>query len=405
MKHRIVIGIFVLLAGIPAMVVWGQHENNNLQAGLAALQRKDPARAVSVFSTIIQGHPKDVKAYLLRGEAYFLSGDYPKALVDFYEANRHKPGYASLWIARTYAQTGDTDKAFRALKDHLRSPSRRPEREIKLDTLLLPLENTPSWRALWKTEWYNQKDKGISAIRFDVARGDLNTALQEVNRLLAQYNNDPRLLALRGTIYNAENEQRKAQQDIVKALSLQPEDTVALYAMAKLDLTMGKYAAVAAVLDKLYRITPEHFSLLLKISDAWSRAGRYDQSEKYLQEYVKYFPEDIGAVFRAGELSGKMNHYRDALHYFSVVIEKDPSKPIYFVARADMYVKAHTYRYAIDDYAMALDLDPTNGDVYFRRGQVYLKLGDKKNACFDFHQALHYGKKEAVPFLQKYCAY
>ena len=66
-------------------------------------------------------------------------------------------------------------------------------------------------------------------------------------------------------------------------------------------------------------------------------------------------------------------------------------------------MKAHTYRYAIYDYGMALDLDPSNGDVYYRRGEAYLKTGDRESACFDFDRALHYGKKKAILYLQKYC--
>jgi predicted Zn-dependent protease len=106
---------------------------------------------------------------------------------------------------------------------------------------------------------------------------------------------------------------------------------------------------------------------------------------------------------RAGELDADKGDYRNALRLLSQVVEKDPGNPVHFVARGDVYMKAHTYRYAIYDYGMALDLDPANGDVYYRRGEAYLKTGNTKNACFDFERALHYGKKKAILYLQKYC--
>jgi len=400
MKKIRFIGICIWMAavsGLPAAAQTG----DNLNRGLADLKQKKYRQAEILFTGMVRQQPDNMEMLMLRGEALFFQKDYDKALMDFYRVEQKKPGMASLWIART----GDAEKAVRALEEHLKSSFRRPESEIRLDTLLRPLENTSAWRTLWKKEWYGNLEKGISEARYEMKRGTPETALNGLSRLLDQYPDEVRLWALRGRTHLFNEDLRKAEQDINKAMALQPEDTVTLYSAALLALKKGKYAESAGYLLKLYRKVPARFSLLLKCSDAWAQAGRYKEAMNPLLEYMRYFPEDIKAVFRAGELAGKMKDYRNALKYLSVAVAKDPSTPVYFVARADMYVRVHTYRYAVDDYAMALDLDPTNGDIYFSRAQAYLKMGDNRNACFDLRQALHYGKKEVVPYLQKYCGY
>jgi len=394
----------ILMIAITPGFVFAQKDDDFLY-GVAALQQRKYDKAGCYLSNIIRRHPGDPGGYILRGEAYFFNKDYRKALIDFYEADRRKPAIASLWIARTYAQTGEKDKAFQYLEEHLRSVYREPRKKIMLDSLLGNLENTPQWRALWKTDWYGLREKEIAQIMFDLSRENFRAAFAGTELLIAQYSNDPQLLVLRGKIYSTTGETRKAIQDFRDALVIQPADTAALLALAGLNVKKGNYAGAAVMYDKLYGLIPDHFNLLLKSSDAWQQAGQFDKALTSLQNYMKYFPDNLEAVLRAGEISGKLGRYMDALRYYSVVVEKDPGDPLHFIARADMYVKAHTYRYAIDDYAMALDLDPTNGDVYFRRGRAYLKTGNTKNACFDFHRALHYGKKEAIEYLQKYCGY
>ena len=404
MKRFAIILLCIIFSGITLLPVNAQ-SGDDLNKGLAALKRKEYQQAETIFSGMIKEAPDNMKVRILRGTSRFYQGEYTRALEDFYEVEQHKPGLASLWIARTYTQENEKEKAMRALEEHLKSVYRRPETEIRLDTLLQPLENTPAWRSLWKKDWYSQREKTVAGIRYDISQGILPPALKEINEQLSQYNDDATLWALRARIYLQAGDEKKAGQDIKKALSLRPDDTVALYTAARLAVKTGKYEEEAGYMQKLYRAEPGRFLLLLKSADAWAAAGRYDEAIKPLQKYMEYFPGDVEARFRAGEIAGKTGHYREALKYLSEVVEKDPSQPLHFVARGDMYVKVHTYRYAVDDYAMALDLDPTNGDIYYSRAQAYLKMGDTKNACFDLRQALHYGKKEAIPLLQKYCGY
>jgi tetratricopeptide (TPR) repeat protein len=272
-----------------------------------------------------------------------------------------------------------------------------------LDTLLTPLEKDPRWREIWKKEWYSSREQADAAIRGDLALDDPAAALHEADAILAQYRDDATLLALRARARLAAGYPREAEKDLAQALAINDADTTVLMTSAMISREKEDFGTEAQNYEKLYIHRPGDFALLLKAADAWRQAGNPQKALTDVEQYRKYFPDEVHAMLLAGTLYAGKKDYRSALRLLSRVVEKDPGDPYNFVARGDVYMKAHTFRYAIYDYGMALDLDPSNGDVYYRRGEAYLKTGDRKSACYDFNRALHYGRKEAIIYLQKYC--
>jgi tetratricopeptide (TPR) repeat protein len=378
-------------------------QDKAMTEGQAAYLRGDYQRAAMLFSEVIQKDPEAAEAWLWRGKALFAAGEEEAALTVFRQADKLRPGYGSLWQARIYAARGDYDRAFAALEKHLASSWHRPLREILLDTLLTPLEDDPRWRAIWKKEWYSRREQAVDAVRGDLMLEDYDAALHDAGVILAQYNNDPTLLALQARALLGKGDLRAAGDVLEKALEADPADTSVLLTSVMLAGAKDDYAAMARGYEKLYKKRPGDFGLLMEASDAWLQAGEKEKALTLVEKYRTFFPDDTRAMLLAGELYAAKGDYRNALRLLSKVVEKEPGDPYSFVTRGDVYMKAHTYRYAIYDYGMALDLDPANGDVYYRRGEAYLKTGDRKSACFDFDRALHYGKKKAILYLQKYC--
>ncbi len=396
---QIALIFFWMLA--PFFVTVAQEEK--MTEGMAAYQRGDYDQAAALFSAVIGEDRAAVDAWLWRGKALYSKGDEAAALTLFEQADQLQPGYGALWMARVYAGEGDYDQAFAALEKHLASSYHRPLREIMLDTLLAPLEQDPRWRALWKKEWYSRREQTTDAIRGALSLDDPDAALREANALLTQYPEEATLLALRARARLAKGEVKAAEADLEKARQTAPDDTTVLRTAIMVAGAKKAYAVMARGYEQLYKKIPGEFDLLMDASSAWMQAGEGKKALELVEKYRNYFPADTRAMLWAGEMYADKGDYRNALRLLSQVVEKDPGDPIHFVARGDVYMKAHTYRYAIYDYGMALDLDPDNGDVYYRRGEAYLKTGNTKNACFDFERALHYGKKKAILYLQKYC--
>ncbi|NOY37724.1 MAG: tetratricopeptide repeat protein [Chlorobi bacterium] len=406
MKHRLITLVLLsVFAGtvVPASVS-GQESREWLK-GVAALQQKNFREAADLLTRAQVPAGDALKATLFRGEALMLAGDYDGALEAFYLADQKSPGISSLWISRTYTLAGNPQKALAWLRTHLQSPWRQSRKVIVMDTILSRLEDTPGWRDLWKNDWYPEKEKRMYEVDFSLAQEQFREAQNQVESLISRYGDDPGLLTLRAKVYTRMGKPEAAVKDYRKALQTISGDTAALSGLAVAEEKLRQYPEAIDSWTIILKTAPERFDLLIKRAEAYARNGQFEKAISDLQQYLSYFPESTETLFHMGNYAVEAGKYTSAMRYYSQVIDRDATSPVYFVARADAYMKARTYRYAAADYSMALDLDPTNGDVYLRRGQALLKTRQKKEACFDFKQALHYGKKEAVTWLQEYCHY
>jgi len=385
--------LFVLLP------LWGQEEG--MRRAVAAYERGDFRGSAGLFAELLKKDPADARLWLWRGKALFGAGEVQAALAALQEADRLRPGYGALWMARVYAATGDEDKAFTALESHLSSRWRRPRREILLDTLLEPLEGDPRWRALWQREWYTRRERASDAARGALLLHDAEAALQEIEGVLAQYPDDPHFLALKAMALTEQGRLQEARKVLGEVPEM--EDSVVLRSRVLVAEASEDHVAAAHYHEQLFGVRPDGFRELLAAAEAWKEADRPDRALRDVRQYLVYFPGDAAALTMAGEIQAARGETREALRLLSEAIAEDPGDPLRFLARANVYMKTHTYRYAAQDYGMALDLDPYNGEIYYRRGEAYLKTGETEKACYDFERALHYGVKKAKLYLQKYC--
>jgi tetratricopeptide (TPR) repeat protein len=91
----------------------GMDEQSRLAALRQAEERKQPDRAISDYDEAIRLNPKDVSAYVNRGDAYRHNGDYDRAISDYDQAISLAPERAIAYFSRgfAYARKGDYDRA------------------------------------------------------------------------------------------------------------------------------------------------------------------------------------------------------------------------------------------------------------------------------------------------------
>ena len=61
------------------------------------------------YTTALEINPKDVDAYIERGKAYGIKGDYKHVILDYTKAIEFRPEGADLYIERGYAYTQKGD--------------------------------------------------------------------------------------------------------------------------------------------------------------------------------------------------------------------------------------------------------------------------------------------------------
>lgn len=394
--------IFIAILLLLCISVQGQDINDVLLRAKACIDNENYNDAITLYSAAIDSR-SHYRIYTGRADAYLLSGDTDKAISDYLSANSLAIASGDYGLARAYARKGMVDKSVESLIRHLRSPYKYEKKVILLDKDLGRIEESPQWRKLWKTDWYNQLENGIAEIEYLLTRGSIEDIERIYKELAVLYSDKTDIAYLEGIIAMKKNNFRIA----IEKLHLVTENDSGNYKawMAYIDaLSKNRDYLVAAnkCTDALL-LFPENSEIILIRAYNLNKAGDKYRALEVCESYLQIYPEKEEAIQMAGRIASESGKYGKALRYFSNNIDADPGNPEYFSDRAGVYFKTKSWESAIYDFSMALDLHPQNGENYYMKGMALLKISRVDEACHDFKKALHYGYKKASVMINKNC--
>ncbi len=373
--------------------------------GIASIDKKEYQQAVQSFDEVLQNSPGNIDALQKRGEAFYSMGNYEKALADFENVDQQKSAYSSIWISRCYAQNGNIVKAMDALAEHLKSPYKLPRKDIFLEPAFQKIENTREWRNFWRKDWYRPYETQKAEAQYLIQKEQSQEALELLNVLLNQNDDDASLYYLRSKAYSQMTMYSEARANLNLAVSKAPDETFYRHERAELYLQMNRYEDALDDYSVMLKKSPDNFDLYLERANILLYMHDYKPALNDVKSYLKFFEDDVEAMFLAGEINYKSGDYYEAIRSFNKVLDQDQTNEKYFVARGNTYIKLHTFEYAANDLSMALDLNPENPEIFLARGIAQLGLNLNKRACHDFKKAFNMGEKKALDYLQKYCDY
>jgi tetratricopeptide (TPR) repeat protein len=302
--------------------------------GQEALQRGDPALAVTCFQYAVLFDPTNARLHTQLGAAYQARGDRDRALAAFGHAIHLDPKFA---LAR-------------ALRGQLLEASGGPLRQAIGDyerAIELAPDNAQYHFALG---------------RCSLAAGAPDKAIVALNRAL--YREDkarPQALCLfyRGNAYNAKRQPSRALKDYDEALRLWP---------ALVGAHVGRGCA--------YQL----------MHDLPRARAAYDEA-------LRHAPKNVLAYYNRAGAWRDAHHYEWALSDLTAVLRLDAKHAPAYRERGVIYARLGSYREAINDFSAALRLGPPDADVYFERGNAYNETGNYAAAEADYRQALRLGPK------------
>ncbi len=121
---------------------------------------------------------------------------------------------------------------------------------------------------------------------------------------------------------------------------------------------------------KSFKKTRPHYVL----GDAYSEAGRIDESLREFQTAVIIRPDDAQALFNRGSLFFKLGRLDDAIADFDRAIARNPSYIKAYNNRGVAFLKKGSYREALRDFDEVLTLDPANSFAIYNRRLVMTSL-------------------------------
>ena len=358
-------------------------------------------KAYEYYSKLILLKPEEERYYIKRGEISFILNNYEKAIEDFMIANKLKTASASINLARIYSLKNNYQNSLIYLEQHLKSKYKLPEIEIKTDSCFKNMANSNEWLMLWKKEWYTEKEKKISEVKYLIRYEKYFDALDIVNKEIK--NNASVWYFMRAQIFSYMQQYKAANIDYIKAINKAPNNIDYIYEYALMLLKAKEFSKSAEYFFQVIEKQPYRVDIYKYIGQCYYKLKKYNEACLYYEKYIAYFDTDYEALYDLGRCYIDAAKYFNAMKIFNKLIKYNEFEPKYYISRGEAYLKANSYNYAEKDLSMALDFSPNNSEIYLLRGLARLRQGNTEGACRDWKMAESLGNLHAIVYQSTYC--
>jgi tetratricopeptide (TPR) repeat protein len=261
--------------------------------------------------------------------------------------------------------------------------------------------------------------------RYYSAIGEVEKAIQSMNKAINLDSQDPELFYWRARFFEETNEVRKAEidytqslvldstidrffnrasfyertnnyekalDDYSQAISYEKENPSWYNERANCYIAKGDFTAALKDLDKAIELAP---------NDPRYYNNRADFYLKYMKKYELAL-KDYAAALKLSKdpaessrtlnnravIYGEQEKFELALADYSKAIEIYPNDPLIYSNRAGIYKKQQNYELALADYIQAISIDKENPSWYNERANCYIAKEDFTAALKDLDKAI-----------------
>jgi len=208
---------------------------------------------------------------------------------------------------------------------------------------------------------------------FYLKENKVDLAIEEAKRQLKICPNEVRGFTLLGEAYYAKRNYRKAAQQWIIALNIEPD-----YKQARLLFEQNLENIILSIknLDSRNRGADD----LHVLGSAYSYQGFYVKAEKTFNESIARDPDNPWGYFYLAKLYLSHNKYEEAVTSFARSIELSPQSYLlhYYLGKA--YEGAKSYDQAILSFSESISLNPDYYRGYLGLGRIYDILGEEDKA-------------------------
>lgn len=201
-------------------------------------------------------------------------------------------------------------------------------------------------------------------------------------------------------LYQAQGLFEVAEQKLLIAKQLEPNEIVIDFALAELLFSTGKYQKAITYYEKIRKETNElaNISINDRLAEAYAAAGEYEIS---LQFFQKTDSDDTDTMFKYGFTAYQANRNDIAIGTWERVIELDPHYHAVYYQLAKAYEEEEMPHEAYATVKKGLQDDEFNKELYYYAGVLAhrLKEHEESEQYIRAAIALEPDYKEAVLFL------
>lgn len=203
-------------------------------------------------------------------------------------------------------------------------------------------------------------------------------------------------LLIRGSLYEAKKDYANSLRDYHTACKLHPTAEAlarrggALRDLKRLDLAEQD-------LRKALALDPDHAMALETFAWCLLDQAQPQAALEPLERVLALKPERAHAYYGRGWALLRMGEPARALSSFQAALRLEPQSSTYRLGVAWARHKTGDYQAAIVDATAAIDTDPANADAFDLRGRCYAALGQLDRALADYQQAARLDPSDPDP--------
>lgn len=394
--------LYILITACLLLPAAGQENSDDILRAVSLSERGESDEAAGILSRM-EGIKSNLTLLLVRGDIYLRAGMTGEARNDFMTAENLQQGAGLYGLARCAAAGGDARAAVAYLESHLKSPQRRGEPEILLDSAFASISSSAEWKSLWKKEWYRGYERKSWEIEHYIKSGRLEMADETWKELASLYPEMAVTDYLKARVMMAGGKYEEAAGIIAGLAAGDDTPPEWRYTLAQAYEGAGNWYAAAAAYGKLIEAGHPDPQLLFHRSRMLIRSGDRQAAKRDLERYLAIDPDDTGALGLIGKTYAEEGAIYEALPYLNTNVDKHPGEASAFNLRGDAWLAARSWDRAAEDYAMGLDLDPENGAANLNMGIALVNSGKIDLACHYLRKARTLGEKSATQYLSKHC--
>lgn len=394
--------------------------SNLLAEAQSALAQGDPKTAITILSSHLQAHPKDIPARIALGQAYVIAGHNDQAEAEFQTVLKDAPGdvTALASVGEIYLHEGQLDQAEAMLGRAAKARGSAPGVRMKWAVVLAHLHRyTEAQTALAGLTSPNETEGGIAFHRLKASvasgLGNPSVAASEMEKALAlrpqdagltmptavaelQSENWRRAASLAEPLYSRTRDPQaglvllEAQLgmhgdfhktlELLHASQLKPEEEFAFrQRLAEVLISYGEFPASIEELTRAAELDPNRGDLAYNLALAQFKAGRLDDSLANAEK-SRAFGDTADLEDLLGDIQEARGDNLAAVRSYQAAVTLAPNEEKYHLSLAVEFVRHKNFDAARVVLKQAEELWPKSWRIQLALGMVEYFAGSDEEA-------------------------
>jgi tetratricopeptide (TPR) repeat protein len=229
-----------------------------------------------------------------------------------------------------------------------------------------------------------QIDQAIAAQR----SGDLSQAVTLYRRILAGDSRNFDALYLLGVLYATQNDFKKAERMLRKALAINPNFPPCYHNCGVVLAKLNRYEDAIEILTKGLAIAPHDAPLYWDRGNCEQELGRFRDALASYDKAIALKSDFAAAWLGRGNASFKLKRYQDAILAFDKALALDPRLAGAWLGGGNVFFELARFDDALAAYNNALSVRSDLSHAWLGRGNVLFELKRYGDAFADYDRAL-----------------